>query len=234
MLAEEEVRVVVVDIADSKGEEVVESIREKRKEATFIHCDVSRAEDVKKAVENTVDAYRRLDILVNNAAVTTGSGDAPVSELQEERWDKLLSVDLKSVYLCCKYAIPEMIKSGGGSIVNISSIQGLGGSRVNPIHAYAISKAGVISLTKCVAVHYGRQKIRCNAICPGIIETSPRSEWDQKKLEAFIQGMPLGSQGIGTPEDVAYLVLFLASEKARLITGAVVSIDGGASAAITL
>lgn len=237
LFAKEGARIVVSDITDSKGKEVVKSIRKKKRgKAIYVHCDVSKEDEVKKMIQTTIDTYGGLTTIINNAAVTTNRGDGPITEIEEERWEKLLSTDLKGVYLCCKHSIPEMIKSRGGSIINISSIVGLGGSRINPIHAYHTAKAGVINLTRAIATHYGSQKIRCNAICPGIIRTpwNRSSLKNQKGLKKFIGGMPLGKSGVGTPEDVAYLALFLASDISSIITGAIIPIDGGASATVPL
>ena len=174
-------------------------------------------------VRHAVDTYGRLDVLVNNAA-TARLG--PVADLSEEDWDRTQDVCLKAVYMGSKYAIPEMIKSGGGAIVNISSVNGI---ITNPhFAAYSAAKAGMLGLTRSIALDYGLQGIRANVICPGFIAnergvqrlaTDPQEEWAMSEMQ------PIGRYG--KPEDVAYMALYLASDESGYVTGATFVIDGG-------
>jgi NAD(P)-dependent dehydrogenase (short-subunit alcohol dehydrogenase family) len=176
-------------------------------------------------VDFTVKAFGKLDVLYNNAALQLTKDDSPVAELLEENWDRVIAVDLKGPFLCMKYAIPEMIRAGGGSIINVSSIAGLVGRKQS---AYTTSKGGLISLTRLVAKHYGPQKVRCNVICPGPIANVPMTE-DQKK--AFAQELPIGR--FGEIEDISYCAVYLASDESSFATGSVFVIDGGLTACPT-
>ena len=166
LFAREGARVMVADVQDELGRAVVERIRGTGGEAEYIHCDVSVGEDVAGMVRTTVERLGRLDVLYNNAGLARSGS---ITEIAEEDWDLVIDVDLKSVYLGCKFAIPEMRKAGGGSIISTASIAGLRGSP--RLHAYSAAKAAVINLTRSIAAEVGSYGIRVNCICPGIIVT---------------------------------------------------------------
>jgi NAD(P)-dependent dehydrogenase (short-subunit alcohol dehydrogenase family) len=185
---------------------------------------VADAVDVDRMVAAAVDAYGKLDVLYNNAAVyLPGRGDAPVADLDESFWQQILDVNLKGVYLCARRAIPELLRAGGGSIVNIASLGGTRGSRTS--HAYAAAKGGVIALTYSMAVTYGPENIRVNAIAPGAIDTPMMPRLGHDGLARMLDHTPLGR--VGAPADVARVALFLASDAAAYVTGTVQVVDGG-------
>lgn len=228
MFAEEGARVTVTDWVAEGGEETVRQIVEAGGEARFVPGDVSRADDVARVVEAVRDAWGRLDILVNSAGIVR---EGTVTETPESDWDAVMAVNLKGVYLCCRAAIPEMIRGGGGSMINIGSVGGMRGSR--GLAAYATAKAGVINFTRQMAVDYGRQGIRVNCICPGTIVTPMHRIWygpeeQEETLAEWAKNRPLNMAG--EPRDIAYPAVYLASEEARFVTGSVLVVDGGATA----
>ena len=190
---------------------------------------VADSGDVKTMVGRTVDAFGALDVLYSNAAIyLPNRGDAPVVDLDEDVWQRVIDVNLKGVYLCAKYAIPAMIRGGGGSIINVSSLAGTRGSRQS--HAYAMAKGGVISLTQSLAVTYGPQGIRANAIAPGAIDTPMvrgAGTLDEAAVRAMMAHLPLAR--VGLAEEVARVALFLASDDSAYVTGTVQIVDGGFS-----
>jgi len=223
--AREGAKVVVAARRVSEGEETVAMIEDLGGEATFIETDVSSTAQVKAMVDTCISKYGRLNCAVNNAGIL-GTEFIPVADYDEEVWDKVIDINLKGVWLCLKYQIPEMLKRGGGSIVNMSSVAGLKGGRVGS--AYYASKHGVIGLTKAAAIEYASQDIRANAVCPAVIET-PMAEGaflQDQELEARITAMhPIGR--LGRPEEVAATVLWLCSDRASFITGIAHPVDGG-------
>ena len=224
LFAQEGAKVVFGDILDEEGRQVEAAIRQAGGEATYVHLDVTQEADWQEAVQTAVSAYGKLDILVNNAGILRRDG---IEETSKELWDTVLAVNATGVFLGTKYAIPEMRKAGGGSIVNISSISGmiaLGGP------AYNASKGAVRVFTKVTAVHHAGDNIRCNSVHPGPVRT-PMTEStysDPDMLAQRLQSMPLGR--IGTSEDIAYGVLYLASDEAAYVTGSELVIDGGYTA----
>ena len=222
--ATEGTRVVVADIAVDGGRETVRMIEYNGGQAIFVKTDVTRADEVEKMVDKAIETYGQLDFAFNNAGI---DGDvASVTRYTEENWDRVININLKGVWLCMKYEIPQMLKQGGGAIVNTSSTAGLIGIGSNP--AYVASKHGVVGLTKAAALRYAKRGIRVNAICPGAIYTPLVKKLiaTYPDMEQVVIGMsPMGR--LGTPEEVAQAVIWLCSDAASFITGNPLSIDGG-------
>jgi NAD(P)-dependent dehydrogenase (short-subunit alcohol dehydrogenase family) len=190
-------------------------------------ADVTQADEVERAVAGAVARFGRLDVLFNGAGISGRSlGDGRVETCTEEAWDAVLAANLKSVFLCSKYAIPALRAAGGGAIVNLGSVVGLVGSEIFDTHAYAASKGAIVALTRATAVAYAREGIRCNAICPGVIDTpmSERARSDAEIAQRLVDLQPLTGKP-GRPEDVAGAAVYLAS--APFVTGAVLTVDGG-------
>jgi NAD(P)-dependent dehydrogenase (short-subunit alcohol dehydrogenase family) len=230
LFAREGARVVVSDINVMGGEETVRLIRAAGGEATFQAADVAQAAAVETLVQTTLRTYGGLHVLYNNAAIWDRGGlDNYVTELSEEGWDTIMAVNLKGVYLCCKYGIPALIDAGGGSVINTASAAGLIGSR-NRSHAYSATKGGVIALTRAMAMAYARNGVRVNAICPGGVDTpmiAPILDTAERQ-QRFAAAHPLGR--LGTPEDIAYFALYLAADESSWVTGGIFPIDGGVTA----
>jgi NAD(P)-dependent dehydrogenase (short-subunit alcohol dehydrogenase family) len=193
-------------------------------------ADLTVAAEVESAVAAAVEEHGRLDVVVTAAGISGRRyGDGPAHSCTEEAWDRTLEGNLKSVFLTCKYALPHLLEAGGGSIVNISSVVGLvGGDEDFATHAYGASKGGVIALTRGIAVYYGPQGVRCNVICPGVIDTPMafRSVGDPRIRARLHDLHPLTGEP-GLPEDVAAAVLYLAGPESGFVTGAVLPVDGG-------
>jgi NAD(P)-dependent dehydrogenase (short-subunit alcohol dehydrogenase family) len=229
LFAKEGAKVVVADCDPEGGAETVRLIEETSDAAIFVQVDVSKAADVKKMVMTTVERYGRLDILVNNAGIYA---QADVVEASEEEWNRILDVNLKGGFLCSKYSIPEMIKAGGGSIVNIGSEAGIVGIQ-NQV-AYNVSKSGVIALTKSMALDFAPHNIRVNCLCPGrtltpLVEKVIAEAQDPESTRRALEGdRPLNR--MGKPEEIAAGILFLASDESPYATGSILSIDGGYTA----
>ena len=226
MFAAEGAKVVIGDILDQEGKAVEAQIRGSGAEATYVHLDVTSDSDWRSAVDTAISSYGRLDVLVNNAGIVTRSS---IEDTTEEEWDRVMAVNAKGVFLGTKHAIPAMRRGGYGSIVNISSTAGLVG---NPRGScvYTASKGAVRLFTKLTAVQHAKDRIRCNSVHPGPIDTPMILEAmpDAADREARLRVMPLGR--IGTSEDVAYGVLYLASDESSYVTGSELVIDGGITA----
>ncbi len=223
--AREGARVVIADVDSRGGEETCGLIKSAGGEALFVKADVSKSAEVAAMVERTVGAYGRLDCAFNNAGIMP-KGFVPTADLDEETWDRMIAINLKGVWLSMKYEIPQMVKQGGGTIVNTSSVAGLIGSRTGP--AYIASKHGVIGLTRGAAIEYARQNIRVNAVCPFWTHTALTEPYvrDNPQIETQQAGrIPLGR--LGTPEEVAAAVVWLCSDGASFINGHALPIDGG-------
>ena len=226
LFAQEGASIVVADIDEDGGRSVVRQIVESGGRAVFVRCDVTIAEDCRSVVERTVEEFRRVDILFNNAGIIRR---ASVVETTEAEWDRVMAVNVKSVFLCSKYAIPVMAQAGGGVIVNTASGWGLVGGR--NAASYCASKAAVVNLTRAMAIDHGPQHIRVNAVCPGDTATNMlMNEAEQLRTPAdrFLAeaaDRPLGR--VGTPEEIARSVLFLASDDSSFVTGTVLVVDGG-------
>lgn len=221
LFAEEGARVVVSDINEKMGLQTVREIQATSGEAIFIKCDVSSEEEVQTLIRETVNRFGRLDMAYNNAGVE-GSPCA-TTECSAENWDKTININLKGVWLCMKYEIPEMLRAGKGSIVNCSSIAGLIGFETLP--AYVASKHGVIGLTETAALEFAKKNIRVNAVCPGAIHTPMLDRFTKGDEEAMAQQDPMGR--IGRPEEIAESVVWLCSDKSSYVTGQALAVDGG-------
>jgi len=217
-------KVSIADLDVERGEETLRRIKEAGGEAIFVKTDVSSEEDVKALVEKTVQTYGKLDCAFNNAGIHKQF--VSTIDFSAEDWEEMINVNLKSVWLCMKYEIPQMLKQGKGSIVNTSSAAGLVGAPSNP--AYPASKHGVVGITKSTALEYARKGIRVNCVCPGptrtgmneaLVATSPEI------VRAMDQKVPMGR--IGEPEEVAAAAIFLCSDEASYITGHALPVDGG-------
>jgi NAD(P)-dependent dehydrogenase (short-subunit alcohol dehydrogenase family) len=223
LFAREGARVVVADLNVSGGEETERMIEESGGKAIFVKADVSKASDVEALIGKAVDTYGRLDCAFNNAGTAVGGG--PIHDSTEENWDYVMGINLKGVWLCMKYEIRQMLKQGGGAIVNTSSVMGLVGHIDKPI--YAASKHGVVGLTKSVALQYAKNGIRVNAVCPGWVRT-PMTEGRLNDPEArarMVEMEPIGR--VGKPEEVAEAVVWLCSDAASFVTGHTMAVDGG-------
>jgi NAD(P)-dependent dehydrogenase (short-subunit alcohol dehydrogenase family) len=229
-LAREGAAVVVVDIDQGAATSVAEGIVATGGRAVPFQADLSDEVQVIKTVAEAVAEFGRLDILHNNAALTDSdflSVDTAVTELSVDVWERTLAVNLTSQMLTCKHAIPEMIHGGGGSIINMSSGASMKGDRTRT--AYGVSKAGVNALTMYVATSHGKQGIRVNAILPGLVITDAvRAHLDEAIVASL--GKATLTPNVGQPEDVADVVVFLASDESRYITGQLIAVDGGMSA----
>ena len=200
-------------------------IREVRGEASFIRADVSQSRDVAALVTETVERYGRLDYAHNNAGIEGVSGS--LLDYTEDVWDKVMAVNMKGVWLCMKYEIPQMLAQGGGAIVNTASIAGLRANRV--LFAYGASKHAVIGMTKCAALEVVGRGIRVNAVCPGVIETPMTERVFGAELTTSVRERQPGSR-LGTPEEIAQAVMWLCSDAASYVTGVALPVDGGATA----
>jgi len=221
LFAREGAKVVVADYIAEGGEETVTMIKAAGGEAIFVKADVAKATDVEKMVKVAVDIYGQLDILYNNAGIAEIQ-NVPTAEVKEENWDRVIDIDLKGVFLGMKYGIPEMLKRGGGVIINTASMAGLVGFSYLP--AYSAAKAGAVELTKTAAMEYARQNIRVNCICPGGIVT-PMLEQREDFGNFIRRRTPV--HRLGKPEEVAPAALFLASDESSYVTGTALAVDGG-------
>lgn len=229
LFAKEGAKVIGADMNLDGVNEVVEEIKKAGGEATGLQLNISLPEEWEKVVKDTVDIYGQLDILVNTAGVS-GPFVAKAAEHDADEWDKLLGINLKGAFLGTKYAIPEMQKIGGGSIVTISSIGATLGGQGGT--GYGAAKAGLIGLTKNIAVDYGPDHIRANVILPGQISTPMSAGLDTEEAQEtkayYLSKNPLGH--FGDTDDIAYSTLFLASDEAKFITGTELYVDGGVHA----
>jgi NAD(P)-dependent dehydrogenase (short-subunit alcohol dehydrogenase family) len=223
LFAREGARVVAADKNLQAAEETVRLITDAGGEAMAIQADVTKEAEAKKVIEATIASYGRLDILFNNVGIGLGGSGLKVTE---EEWDAIMDTNLKSILFMCKYAVPEMKKIGGGAIVNNASMAAFYGHR---IYAYATSKAGVTALTRSLAVGLAKDNIRVNCVAPGFIATPMvQPIMNEKREQGIRERVPMRRHG--KAEEIAFTVLFLASDEASYVTGQTICVDGGLSA----
>jgi NAD(P)-dependent dehydrogenase (short-subunit alcohol dehydrogenase family) len=229
LFASEGASVVVADVTDDAGQATAEEISSSGGRAAYVHADVSSASDAQAMIRFAVDRLGGLHVLYNNAGIFPAD-DGSVVETPETTWDRVMDINLKGVFLGCKYGIPAMLESGGGSIINVASFVALMGA-ATPQIAYTASKGGVLSMTREIAVEFARRNIRANALCPGPIETPLLAELmsDPARRERRLVHIPIGR--LGQAHEVVSAALFLASDESSLITGATFVVDGGITAA---
>jgi 3-oxoacyl-[acyl-carrier protein] reductase len=220
LFAREGARVVVADINEKGGSDTVEEIKRNRGDSFFVKLDASSREQSKQMAAEALLKYGRIDVLINNAGIVQ---DALILKMTEEQWDRVINVNLKGAFNCIQSVAETMINQGSGVIINASSVVGLFGN-VGQTN-YAAAKAGLIGMTKSLAKELGKKGVRVNAIAPGFIVTPMTSNVPEKILEIMKEKTPL--RRLGEPMDVAYAYLYLASDDAKFITGAVISVDGG-------
>ncbi|HUS23477.1 MAG TPA: glucose 1-dehydrogenase [Candidatus Binatia bacterium] len=229
LFAKEGAKVVAADLNEKGGADVVRDVKKDGGEITFVRTDVSKANDVQSMIKTAETAYGALNVLFNNAGVMDSRDDDAVST-DEAVWDFTMNVNLKSVFLGCKYGIPAMKKSGGGSIINTASIVALVGSAAPQI-AYTASKGGILAMSRELAMIHARQGIRVNALCPGPLRTELLMKFldtEQKKHRRLVH-IPMGR--FGESSEIAKAALFLASEESSYVTGATFVVDGGLTSA---
>ncbi len=220
LFAKEGAKVVVADINEKGGQKTVAEIKETGGEGFFVKLDVTKKEESKKMVKDTLEKYGGIDVLINNAGITQ---DALVLKMTEEQWDRVIGINLKGVFNCIQAVVEVMINRGNGVIINTSSIVGLNGN-VGQVN-YAAAKAGLIGMTKTLAKELGKKGIRVNAVAPGFIKTPMTSAVPEKILEMMTEKTPL--RRLGDAKDVAYAYLYIASDEAAFVNGAVLCVDGG-------
>ncbi|MBM2825677.1 MAG: 3-oxoacyl-[acyl-carrier-protein] reductase, partial [Dehalococcoidales bacterium] len=224
-LAEAGADIIINDVGESSAvDSVVEEIKAMNRKSMAIIADISLAADVERLVEQTIANYGRVDILVNNAGITR---DQLIIRMSEEDWDKVMTVNLKSVFLCTRAVLRHMLKQRSGRIINMASIVGIIGNAGQA--NYASAKAGIIGFTRSIAKEVASRGITVNAIAPGFIDTKMTQQLEEKQRQELMRRIPLGY--LGTPRDVAEAVAFLASDEARYITGQVLNVDGGMAGA---
>jgi NAD(P)-dependent dehydrogenase (short-subunit alcohol dehydrogenase family) len=226
LFAKEGASVAIADLDSNKGQEAAREIRQRGGHSLFVTCDVARADDCRRAVEQTVDTFGGLDILFNNAGIISRRS---VLDLEEADWDRVMEVNVKSVYSMSRSAIPTMRAAGGGSIINMSSGWGLVGGPNAAV--YCASKGAIVLLTKAMAIDYGPYRIRVNCLCPGDTDTAMLRE-EARQLGQPETGFmaeaayrPLGR--VGQPEEIARAALFLASDQSSFVNGTTLVVDGG-------
>jgi len=229
LFASEGAKVVAVDINDAGGEETIQMVRDAGGEATYVHADVSRVVDCENMVRVAEETYGALHVLFNNAGIMHSQDDDAVST-SEEVWDLTMEINLKGVFLGCKYGIPALRRAGGGSIINTASFVAILGA-ATPQLAYTASKGGVLAMTRELAIVHARENIRVNALCPGPLHTELLMRFlntDAKKQRRLVH-IPMGR--FGYAKEMAYAALYLASDESSYVTGTEFMVDGGITAA---
>ena len=229
LFAREGAQVAAIDVNDSDGEQTVQMILEEGGSALYVHADVSQASECEAMVSQVESAYGKLDVLFNNAGIMDSRDDDAVNT-SEEVWDLTMQINLKGVYLGCKYGIPALRRNGGGSIINTASFVALLGA-ATPQLAYTASKGGVLAMTRELAVVHARENIRVNALCPGPLHTEMLMKFldtEEKKQRRLVH-VPLGR--FGQAREMAQAALYLASDESSYVTGSEFTVDGGITAA---
>ncbi len=230
LFARQGARVLLVDRDQANADVTLATIREEGGEASVFLGDVTSNDDCRDMAEAAVSQFGQINVLINNVGI---SGPGRVTDVDEDFWDTVIDVNLKSVMLTSRHAIPRMVEAGGGSIVNLSSIVGLRAGSFGASHPYAASKGGIIGLSNSMAVHYGRDKVRVNCIAPGHVRSPMVARHaSEEQLNLRRRAGPLGIEG--TAWDVAYAALFLASDEARWVSGVTLPVDAGLLAATPL
>src|SRR5215210_8014850 len=231
--AEEGASVALIARSDDEGERIRKELEEAGHKAIFIKCDVSDPDAVEQAINETVQQFGKLDIVVANAGIN--GVWAPVEELKPEEWDRTIDINLKGTYLTVHFAVPHLKRNKSGSIIITSSVNGTRTFSNPGTSAYSTSKAGQVAFTKIIALELGRHNIRCNAICPGFIETNIDESTEQRHTEKIglkielPEGSPAVDEGRGEASEVADVCVFLASDLSRHVSGVELFVDGGAS-----
>jgi NAD(P)-dependent dehydrogenase (short-subunit alcohol dehydrogenase family) len=228
MFAAEGASIVVAEFSEAAGAETVSRVKEQGGQATFVKTDVSNEASAKAMIDHAVATYGRVDVLYNNAGVMP-EADHSVVDTDVATWDQVMAVNVRGVFLGCKFAIPRMVEQGSGSIINIASFVALLGCSV-PQDAYTASKGALLSLTRSLAVQFGPRGVRTNAICPGPVETPLLMDWlvkDEDAKRIRLARNPTGR--FGKPEEIVHMAVYLASDESRWTNGAQLVVDGGIS-----
>ena len=227
LFASEGAQVIILEVDESAGRDTEKMIRTQGGKAAFIKADIANPDAVREAFEIIEHKFGALHVLYNNASVFLGGRDAPVAELDLEVWNKILAINLSGLFYCCKYGIPLIIRSGGGSVINTSSSAGVIG--IPKCDAYTATKGATISMTRSMAVEYGPSKVRVNCIAPAAIATEMVKESNFKDRDfderRFLQTTPV--RRWGEPKEIASIALFLAGDDSSYLNGAVIVADGG-------
>lgn len=228
LFAREGAKVIIADRDVEAAEHTRKEIKDEGGVASVVEADVSVEADCKRVIDTAVERYGKLDVLMNNVGV---SGSGKVTEIDFDEWDRVMAIDLKSMAMLSKYAVPVMADAGGGSIINVSSVDGL---RVGAFEnvPYSVAKAGILQLTRTMAVHHGREGVRVNTIIPGHLETPMVKRLSEENHENRRKAGPLGT--VGTGWDIGWAAVFLASDEARWVTGIALPVDAGVLAASPL
>lgn len=221
LFAKNGAKLLLTDVSEEKGQKLVEKIKSSGAEAEFFKADVSLAEASEKSVAEAVKRFGKLDVAVNNAGI--GGEQAPTGEYGIEAWDKVIAINLSGVFYGMRYQIPEMVKNGKGSIINVASILGNVGFANSA--AYVAAKHGVVGLTKSAALEYSAKGVRVNSVGPAFIKTPLLKDLDKELLDQLVNVHPMGR--LGEPEEVAEILLWLAGDRSSFATGAYYPIDGG-------
>ncbi|HXI46344.1 MAG TPA: glucose 1-dehydrogenase [Candidatus Acidoferrales bacterium] len=226
LFAAEGAKVVVADVTAPAAQSVVDEVTAAGGTAIAVVADVSKEADAKRMIDETIAAFGRVDVLYNNAGIMP-EADHSVIDTSVEDWDRVMAVNVRGVFLGCKYAIPKMVEQGSGSIINVSSFVALMGCS-NPQDAYTASKGAVLAMTKSLAVQFAPKGVRTNAICPGPVETPLLMDWlvkDEDAKRIRLARNPTGR--FGKPEEIVYMAMYLASDESRWTNGAAMVVDGG-------
>lgn len=222
-MVNEGAKVIIADIDDEKGKALAEEFNKDGKKAAYCNTDVTKEAEVEAMVKLAKDEFGKLDILFSNAGI---GNLVPTAELELENWQRVIDINLTGVFLSAKHAIPVMLETGGGSIINAASMLGHVGQAETA--AYTASKGGVVNMTRALAVEYAKDGIRVNAVCPGYVNTSLLDQLDEEMINHLISLHPINR--LAEPEEIAKVTTFLASDDASFITGANLLVDGGYTA----